>query len=66
MHDARLGMLVLSLQVFVSTASAELATREFASRTATFSEPGENILRAMAHDVAFDTTRDITVRVKPR
>ena len=107
MHDGRLGMLILFLQVFVSTASAEVATRvvrfthgdvvvegliawddqatcqrpgvlvihgdwgysDHAREqevTARFSEPGEYILRAMAHDGAFDTTRGITVRVEPR
>ena len=31
--------------------------------SATFTEPGDYVLRAMAHDGAFDTTRDIAVRV---
>jgi hypothetical protein len=31
----------------------------------TFSSPGVFVLRAMAHDGAFDTTKDVTVRVEP-
>lgn len=33
---------------------------------ATFSEPGTYVLRAMAHDGAFDTTRDVIVQVGER
>lgn len=32
---------------------------------AMFDQPGDYVLRAMAHDGAFDTTRDVTVRVSP-